>query len=207
MRYSELNGNWEERGVIGTRIEIAKGKICVLWRNSPVLETSFTVKKDSEKLILKLKDNSLRYKGDSKEYATVKEISYEGGKLTFVEVFPITGESSEVLEKTENSRYGNYKIVDDRILPLLNGKWKSDDGFSEFTFSRGKLTLRGQTIKIHALQYNSSFDSGEYKIVDDDPSKNDRIFDFINMKFSGGELTAVIPVCDAPSIVVVFHRV
>ena len=38
--YSELSGAWEERGVIGTRIEIDGDDICVLWRNAPVLETS-----------------------------------------------------------------------------------------------------------------------------------------------------------------------
>ena len=206
-KYSELNGNWEERGVIGTRIEISNGKITILWRNSPTLQTSFGVEKDGDTLILKLKDKKLRHWPSGEEYAEVALISYENDRLTFKEMFPISGVSTDILTKTETSRYGNYKIVDKDVFPLLNGKWEDESGYHKLKFSNGKLTINGETIKIHVLKSNYEYTpANEFKIVDEDPSKYEVLY-LSHMTFSKGELTATIPVCDAPSIDVVFHRV
>ena len=206
-KYIELNGNWEERGVIGTRIEISNGKITILWRNLPTLTTSFSVEKDGTALVLKLKDKKLRHMPSGEEYAEVARLSYEDEKLTFKEIFPISGVSSAVLTKTENSRYGNYSIVDKTIFPLLNGEWTDESGSYNLKISRGKLTLNGETIKIHVLKSNYEYTpTNEYKIVDEDPSKYEVLY-LSHMTFRAGKITATIPVCDAPSIDVVFHRV
>ena len=205
MKNSEINGNWEERGVIGTRIEISDRKITILWRNSPVLQTTFSTKNDGEKAVLVLKDNKLRYSPTGQAYAEVSSIFYEDGKLTFNEMFPISGASSSVLTKTENSRYGNYTIADKEVFDLLDGEWEDEQGYCRLRFSRGKLTMGGETIKIHALKSNG-YPDGEYKIANDDPSKYD-VFYFSNMMFREGLITAFVPVCDAPSINMVFHRV
>ena len=122
-------------------------------------------------------------------------------------MFPISGVSTSVLSKTENSRYGNYTIVDKDVFPLLNGKWEDDSGYHKLTFAHGKLTLNGTTIKIHVLKSNYDYSpANEFKIVDEDASKYEVLY-LSHMTFSKGELTATIPVCDAPSTNLVFHRV
>ena len=47
-----LDGAWEERGVIGTRIEIKGDKLTVLWRSGVVLETKFKTERDGENIAL-----------------------------------------------------------------------------------------------------------------------------------------------------------
>ena len=117
----ELNGAWEERGVIGTRIEIDGKNITVLWRNSPVLTTMFKLKDAEGGAELELKSNGLRYEGSKSDYATVTRIFYSEGRLIFEEHFPITGPSKTELTKTECSRFGNYTVCDN-VLKELQGK-------------------------------------------------------------------------------------
>ena len=102
-----LDGFWEEKYTIGTRIEIDGKNISILWRNYPVLQTKFKEKKENNRIYLILNDKAMRNKGATNPYATVKELYFENDKLTFVELFEIAGEKSQILEKTENSRYGN----------------------------------------------------------------------------------------------------
>ena len=59
-----LDGAWEEKGVIGIRIEINGSHIVVLWRNSPVLDTKFQLVEGENEKELKLKKNGLRYEDD-----------------------------------------------------------------------------------------------------------------------------------------------
>ena len=51
----DLNGAYEEPYVIGSRIEIDGSKIIILWRASPVLETSFKIVEEDGRTELKLK--------------------------------------------------------------------------------------------------------------------------------------------------------
>ena len=171
MKYTdELNGAWEMRGVIGSRIEIDGKNIVILWRNAPVLDTTFKVKESDGAIELILKKDGMRYAGTYSDYATVKSITLRDGKLEFVEHFPITGDSKTVMEKTSNSRYGNYEIVDG-ILDELQGVWKSADGFVEIKIEGDRMTFDGVDTRIHVLRslYESA-PKGQYLIADRDPS-------------------------------------
>ena len=202
----ELNGNWEEPGVIGTRIEISGKNIVILWRNSPVLETKFTVVELKDKILLHLKKSGLRYSGTVTDYATVMSLTYKDGLLELKEFFPLTGESRTVLKKTENSRYGNYTEVDRQAIPIIKGKWISEDGHFKIEFKDDFLIVGDLSVKIHILQSNSEYsDKGALKIVDADPSHYD-ILNFNEMVYKKGMITATIPVCDAPAYITVFKR-
>lgn len=202
----ELNGYWEEPGVIGTRIEITGKSIVILWRNSPVLETKFTVIELKDKTLLHLKHSGLRYAGAVTDYATVMTLTYKDGLLELTEFFPITGQSKTILKKTENSRYGNYTVVDRQALPIIKGKWVSEDGHFTILFKDDCLIVGDLSVNIHVLQSNSDYsDKGALKIVDADPSHYD-ILNFNEMVYKKGAITATIPVCDAPSYITVFKR-
>jgi type I restriction enzyme M protein len=87
-RFKELEGAWEEPGVIGTRVEIEKDRITVLWRNAPVLETAlFSVgvdrklrdriadglsQMDKSAEIQRDKKGNILYDKDTKDTETVK---------------------------------------------------------------------------------------------------------------------------------------
>ena len=204
-RKSAFDGAWEERGVIGTRIEIEGKNLTVLWRNAPVLETTFKVKKTEEGEELLLAHNGMRYAGTDKDYAEVRGIVVKDGKMRFTEYFPISGKSESFLQKTEQSRYGDYTIVDKEVLPELQGKWRDDSGYHTLEFSGDRLHSDEGTIRVHALRSNAYPDSGEYRIVDQDPSKYE-VFYYANMTYRPGRLSAIIPVCDAPSITVYFKK-
>lgn len=203
---SDFDGAWEERGVIGTRIEIEGDRLTVLWRNGPVLETKFKVKKTDEGEELVLAHKGLRYENSDRDYAEVTGIVVKDGKMRFTEYFPISGKSESTLEKTERSRYGDVTIVDREVLPQLQGEWTDDGGYIRIVFSGDTAMYNGDKIKIHAVKSNSSYASGEYRIIDADPSKYE-VFFLANMKFEGGVLSAVIPVCDAPSVTTYFKKV
>ena len=201
-----LDGAWEERGVIGTRVEIKTPEITVLWRNTPVLETKFKAENRDGETVLKLKNDGLRYPNTYSDFAKVTELVYSDGKLIFKKLFVISGEDCEILEKTENSRYGNYTIADKEILHLLKGEWVTEDGYFHLNFCGDVLNVNGNKISIHALKSNSGYPNRNiYKIVDADPS-NYGIHDFSEMTYDNGRLVAVIPVCDAPSIIVEFIK-
>ena len=135
---NELNGAWEEPGVIGTRIEISGSRLTVLWRNSPVLETKFSTKKQAGRTDLLPKSRGFRYKSAISDYAELKELYFEDGKLVLIEHFPITGDSETKLEKTDRSRYGDYTIADE-ALNELKGTWIDDHGFLPLVFELNKL--------------------------------------------------------------------
>ena len=130
---AELNGAYEERGVIGTRVEIEGKSITVLWRNRPVLETTFKTEETDGGYLLRLEDSGLRNAGDPHVYATVTRVFVHGGTMEFDEEFPISGPSKNRLEKTALTRYGNVTICDE-LLPDLEGTWKEADGSGYWTF-------------------------------------------------------------------------
>lgn len=201
-----LIGNWEEPGVIGTRIEIDRSRVLVLWRNDAVLDTPYTVRKDekTDVLRLELRRTGLRYSKASSDYAEVTGLEYADGVLRFREHFPISGDSESLLRKTENSRYGNYTVVDNEILPQLQGEWVCEGWSLPFRIRGDRMTVNGETLPIHVLQSRGSCPDG-YKIVHADPSHYD-LHHFIEVMFDGSEIRAVLPVCDAPSMCFVYRR-
>ena len=64
----------------------------------------------------------------------------------------------------------------------------------------------GEKIAFHVLKSASDGFSGYYRLVDDDPSKYE-LFWFANAEFDGDAITAMIPVCDAPSVNLTFKKV
>ena len=199
----QLEGAWEERGVIGTRIEIKGAVLTVLWRNTPVLETKYKPVPCDGGTELKLDRCGMRYPNSASDYASVTRLFYKDGQLTFDELFPISGPSSSVLTKTENSRYGNYTVTDG-ILKELQGKWIADCG-PELVFKGDTLTMYDRTIRIHVLQSNSEKGSGCYLIVDADPS-NYELHGISRLAYRGGMLSGMIPICDAKPIILNYVR-
>ena len=204
MKRSLLNGAWEERGVIGTRIEINNKRIVIMWRNSPVLDTSFEISEKNGSAVLELEKTGLRYQGSASDYAEVTGIEYADGKLIFKENFPITGPSETALEKTENSKYGPYLISDGETLKLLSGEWKDGSGFYTLKIKKNVMEWNGTKIKFHTLIPKSGF-CGIFRIVDEDPSKYE-VFHLSNMTFDGQNIRANEIVCDGPTIELVFTK-
>ena len=202
-----LNGAWEPKGYIGPRVEIRGRKLVRLWRGSPVLETGFTTREEDGKLLLLLRDTELRYAGAGSPYASVKACWYADGALTFVDDFPITGESTDVLFPTDNSRYGNVTVVDREMLPLLRGKWAARDWGFVLRF-RGRVMEYGfgdelsEREEIIALRSNGD---GEVSIRPRDPGK-DGFRSFAPLRWQGGVLVTYIPVMDAPAQNLVFEK-
>ena len=192
-KYKELDGAWEEPGVVGTRIEISGRKLTVLWRSDPVLETTFSAEENDGMIVLSPKETDMRNRGDTRVYASVTGLSYSDGELTFTEMFPITGESRAILRKTENSRFGNYDVADD-ILKELQGTWKDKTGYFEFTVKKNVLDLNGHARKIHVLRPRSG---GTLVIADDDPSVTE--WDgFTRFEYYGDRVVTRMIVFDAP---------
>ncbi len=206
-----LDGNWEEPFVIGTRVEIRGKKLTLLWRNAPVLETVFSVAKDGEKRFLLLEKTGMRYAGTERDYAQVTDLVYENGKLELTEDFPISGVKVTRLEKTAASRYGNCKIADREVLPLLTGEWaasEEDPPFWRMVFKKDSAVCGGVTRKVRILLFPSDVSPAgrRYRIVDKGPSV-DRLFHFSNVVFDGKVITADLPVCDAPAARYFFRKV
>ena len=97
--YPELEGAWETK-YIGTRIEIQGDQITILYRNRPVLETTFTLLEDGEIKYLRLINVGLRYKEDSKDYAIIDKLYLENEQLHLYKTFYIAGKHNEILHKT-----------------------------------------------------------------------------------------------------------
>ena len=201
-----LEGNWEERGVIGTRIEIEGSEIIFLWRSSHVLTTTFkTDLQPDGRIILKLKKNGLRYEYGS-DYATVEELYFLEGKLHCIKNFPISGISEDILMPTDNSRYGNV-IIDDKLLDTVQGKWFDKDKFTEIEISGDTLKYRDQKTRIHAVvnRNGSSIRGEDFKIVDQN-AVVDRMFCFEELYCINGSLTGFVLVCDVGMIEVPLYR-
>lgn len=198
-----LDGAWEERGVIGTRIEIKKDRLTVLWRSGVVLDTKFKTEQSGEKVNLILASRGMRYAGASSDYATVTDLYLDGGALYFEEDFPITGKSVTKLEKTENSRYGNVTFVENSVLHELCGEWQDDSGYHKLVFKGDTLDINGEKIKIRVVRDASG---GPCRIINDDPSK-DGVGYFYGMEYLIEAITARIMVCDAPPVIYMFKRV
>jgi hypothetical protein len=202
-----LNGAWQEPGVIGTRIEIEGKNITILWRNRPVLETTFRTAEEDGGIELILKEKDLRNDPSEKPYATVTRLFCKDGKLIFAEDFPISGPSTDVLSKTELSRYGNVTICDE-VLDELQGNWVEANGGDYFhlTFQGSRMTLTGNgTREVHAVRSNGWMNEPPVMIIDADPS----VYEWrglCNMTYEGGEIRLQMIVCDAPPMYITFRR-
>ncbi len=202
---SKLNGAWEKKGVLGTRIEIDGDKLLILWMNNPVLETTFSLTVDGGTAALVLADKGLRYEGDGKDYATVTSLIYREGKLEFTESFPVSGEKKETLSKTENSRYGNYDIADE-VLDELQGTWQDESGYYTIVFSGDEMTLNEVKTNVHVLK-NKADDSDKptYLIADANPAVTE-FGGITRPEYRNGVLTAYVIVYDADSIKLTFTK-
>ena len=192
----------------GLRLELTGDRFLMLWRNSPVMDTTFTLREEGEKLIFELADINLRNRPSEEPYATVKECYMEDGFIYFLEYFPISGESMNKLTFTENTRYGNVDIVTEELLPELQGKWveKSGSGFcKEIVIEGDRMTMDGFDGKItaaFAVTKGRGFwdmKNNRYDIVNKDPSR-DGIGHMTCYTYEDGVIRAMIPVCDADAI-------
>ena len=203
----KLNGAWEPRGYLGPRAEIRGRKLIRLWRSSPVLETGFSTEREDDRLLLKLEKTELQYAGSDRPYASVRACWYKDGALTFVDDFPITGESTEVLYPTDHSRYGNVTIVDREYLPKLRGKWVSNDSSMTLCFRNGVMEIDHdgsvyRTVRIAVVRNKGD---GEVRIINRDPACEE-LGMFAPLRWQGGTLHTYIPICDAAPGTIIFHR-
>lgn len=202
----KLNGAWEPKGYIGPRAEIKGCRLVRLWRGAVVLDTGFAARPQGESVELELAERGLRHAPGEEPYAVVKVCRYENGTLTMVDDFPITGESTEVLYPTENSRYGDAE-EDRKALALLRGEWIGSEGT--------RLRFRGRTMQcaygdepwrcaeqVVVLRRRSD---GEVTVRSRDPAK-DMLGFFAPLRWQGDTLATYVPVCDAPSVQIVFTR-
>ena len=204
--FEALQGAWEEPGVIGTRLEIEKNRLTVLWRNAPVLKTEYTLKKTEEGCELVLQENGLRYEYSDEDYASVTSLILKDDVLEFSELFPISGPSVTRLKKTANSRYGNYTVRED-ILKELQGVYTDPEGFFRVSIEGDILTSNGRELKIVVLKHNDSYSpSNTYKIAAYDPALYE-VLEYAWMEYSGGELKGQLMIFDAPPHVVHFKKI
>lgn len=200
-----LDEAWEEYGVIGTRIEIHEPNITILWRNSPVLTTKFKKIQKKDGIELVLEKNGLRYENSFSDYATLVRVFYQEEKIEITKFFPITGDAHTILQRTDNSRFGNNKIVDE-ILKELEGTWRDEKGFYKLKFQNDELIMNDRKVKVHILHSNSLPDEiAEYKIVDQDPSKME-LFNFSRLEYSNGRLIGYQMIYDAQLEKIIFYR-
>lgn len=192
----------------GLRLEITGNRFLMLWRNSPVMDTTFTLREDGERLTFELADINLRNTPREEPYATAKECYMQDGFIYFLEYFPISGESMNKLMFTENSRYGNVDIVTEELLPELQGKWieKNDMGFCKEIVIQGDCMIMegfdGKQKYEFAVTKGRGFwdkNSKRYDIVNKDPSR-DGIGHMVCYTYENGVIRAMIPVCDADAI-------
>ncbi|MBO4261043.1 MAG: hypothetical protein J5921_00320 [Clostridia bacterium] len=202
--HPEIQGNWEERGVVGPRIEIIGDRIVILWRGGPVLDTNFTTEEEADgTLLFKLAKNGLRYVNSPSDYASVGKMTYKDDRITMEELFPITGSSVTVFSRTENNRYGNYDILSD-MFDWLKGSWTDESGYNNILFEKDTATINGEKIKIVVLKPRWAGNS-ELEIRDANASRG-LPGGLASLKIKDGRLIGCIQVCDAPSIYLVFSK-
>lgn len=207
MRFDEeLTGNWEEPGIIGSRIEISGDSIVILWQSGVVLTTTFTAEEIPDGTIeLHLRQNALCYAHSTQAYATVERLYYEGGRLHYVQNFPITGISEQVLTLTDKSRYG-YVTINDDLLAEVQGTWEDTfTGDRAFTIVGDEMTMDGSTFRIHAAVNRYKNRGEDFAIIHEDPSVH-HIGYFSEMIYRDNQIKAYILVCDAGLHEVTFRQ-
>ena len=207
-----LDGAWQPDNY-GTRVEIAGDRIVILWRSAPVLETKFTVSREGRKKFLKLEKNEMWDTARGHAVGTVTGCYVEDGKMHLLQHYEFAGDDEEILEPTTESRYGDAKLVTEKMMPRLKGTWKSSDrGGCTLKIDGGSLKWRfGEDewrgpVDIVVLHYNWKDDKDDYSIVDKDASQ-DYVGDFQAVEFKKGKLPARIHVHDGDAIKYVFEKV
>ena len=201
----QLNGSWEERGVIGDRIEISDNRIVFLWMSGPVLQTTFTIKEENGVKELQLARKGLRYQNASSDYGTVERVYFEDGKLHYVKHFPISGLSESVLTPTERSRYGNVTI-DDTLLKKVQGTWQeASSGYFSFEIHKDRLKMQKEIYPIHGAVKPATRHGEEFSLIHQDPSRH-RLACFEEMVYADGVIKAYMLVCDLGMQEMIFHK-
>ena len=205
-----FQGFWQP-GDYGTRIEITGDQFMVLWRNRPVLVTTFSVKKEKDDYVAQLKETGLRYEGAASDYATVTDCRLKDGKMYLSKLFPISGPSDEVLSKTTNSRYGNVTVITEEMMPYLSGLWKTANGNYEMKIEKGMLTWRYKGSKweepeaIAVVRPNYKLDPNEFSIVNKDPA-NDFVCHLMEFRHVNGKLITHMLIHDATAPDIIFEK-
>lgn len=204
-----FNGAWEEKGVIGPRVEIQGNRLVRLWNANIVLETDFETFEEGGKTVLKLVHSGLRDSSSIDPYATIKECYYDGAALVFIDEYRFAGETELRMTPTSNSRYGNVTIVSDEVMPQLQGKWESK--YTDLLFEGSFLSISGHGLnkpesvtQVVAVKHNSQ-DSDEIFIIDKDPAKKS-IGTYTSIIFCDGSLKAYVRVSDTQSMEVAFTK-
>ncbi len=202
---AKLAGNWEVRGVIGTRIEIVGNQMTILWQGAEVLKTTFHTQENGQTTELLPAEKGLCNPGASKKYADVSRLYYENGRLHLIKDFPISGLSEDILTPTDRSRYGNV-IVRDDLLASVQGAWKSTDGYSAFRIEGDRMTINNETFRIHAVIPARQASADGFSVIHQDPAVHHVGF-FEEMVFSGDEMIGSLLICDVGIHKVSFKRV
>ena len=206
-----LQGFWQPSDY-GTRIEITGDQFMVLWRNRPVLVTTFSVKRDKEGYVVQLKETGLRYEGASSDYASVTGCRLKDGKMYLKKLFPISGPSEEILSKTTNSRYGNVTVITEEMMPYLTGLWKTANGNYEMKIEKGMLTWRFKGSNwekpeaIAVVRPNYKLGSDEFSIVNKDPA-NEFVCHLLQFRHVNGKLITHMLIHDATAPDIIFEKV
>lgn len=209
---ASLDGAWQPDNY-GTRVEIMGDKIVILWRSAPVLETKFTVSQEGAKKVLKLEKTEMWDAVRGHAVGTVTGCYVEEGKMHLLQHYEFAGDDEEILEPTTDSRYGDAKLVTDKMMPRLKGTWKSPDrGGCTLKIDGGSLKWRfGEDewkgpVEIVVVHYNWKEDKDDYSIVDKDASQ-EYVGDFQAIECKKGKLTARIHVHDGDAIKYAFEKV
>ena len=95
-------------------------------------------------------------------------------------------------------------------LPLLQGKWVREES-EEYIIFRGNEICCGYGKDLKncgefvTVRRNGERDKKCFGVVNKDPSKN-MLGYYVNMRYEHGVITAQIPVCDAPQIIISFKK-
>lgn len=203
----DLNGAYiPADGSYGLRLEITGNRFLLLWRNYPVLDTTFTVSEKDSGTFLVLEENGLNdWIPREEPYARLTECLCTENGFRLTEDFPISGESVTEMARTEDSRYGHFTVENDTVLPMLQGVWKSTEGFSmKLEFRGGTCSVNGESTEIVVLRPIGSTEN-RWTVADKDPSR-DYVVSLHKFDFDGETITAFIPVCDAPQITLKFRK-
>ncbi len=195
----------------GWRIEITGDRMLVLWRNRPVLETTFTAARDGEKCVLRLAKTGLRYRDRSEDFATITECYVLGGKMVLRQRYSLGGEEEEeIFSPTRESRYGDVTVETEKWLPALAGRWRSADGYELEISADGSLRSRyggkawydAQPIAV--VRDNDDFDV--IRIVHQDPAE-ENLPPFWPFVYRDGKLVSRVIVTDMDPPETIFEKV
>ena len=201
-----LEGYWESG--YDYYFEIKGNRLTVLeYSKRKVLETPFTltdVDFEDGSATLALKKPLLTYEGADRPYGEFTSLRLINGKLELSYRFTtVDGDRAATLEKKEHDAFYNVEILDDSLLPELQGSWSEvsdSDVKCSLSISGDKLTiLFGGSVdysgKIHVISYKTS--PGHVYVVNASLTTVSTLGPFKDFTYSGGVLTTEMTVLDA----------